>query len=145
MSSTSDPPCETADIAAPIILDFDHLRQQTLGDETLEADLLTLFSHQARSILEDLTAKDPDAITTPSRRAELLHLLCGSARAVGAWDVALHAQTLEGEARGNAATRHPAPGVPALAHAVQRVCETIDRTRAAASDPHPSRPAATRR
>lgn len=140
MPSTPHRPGETAGSAAPATLDLAHLRRQTLGDEALEADLLALFSQQARTILGELTAGDPDA----ARRGDLLHRLCGSAGAIGAWDVARLARALEGEARGASAAPHPpAAGMPALARAVERACEAIDRRGAAAPGPPP--PAATRR
>lgn len=131
MSSTPHRPGETAEAAATI--DLAHLRRQTLGDEALEADLLALFSHQARTILAQLAASGPDA----ARRADLLHLLRGSAGAIGAWDVARLAQALEREAGGaqelesaSAVPSQSATGLSALARAVQRACEAIDRREA---------------
>lgn len=124
-------PSGTADAAASMILDLGHLRRQTLGDDALEADLLALFARQARDIVAELMAGGAEV----PRRAELLHLLCGSARAIGAWEVGLHAQSLENEARGAATSPlHQRATLPALASAVQEACEAIDR-----------RPAATRR
>lgn len=146
MSSMPHRPGETAEAAAT--LDLAHLRRQTLGDEALEADLLALFSHQARTILAQLAASSPDA----ARRADLLHLLRGSAGAIGAWDVAGLAQALEGEARSpqglesaSAVPYHSAAGLSALARAVQRACEAIDRREASSLEAASPDAAATRR
>ena len=133
---------ETADVAASMILDLDHLRRQTCGDLDLEADLLALFSRQAQGIAMDLAATGAGA----PRRAELLHLLVGSARAIGAWEVALRAQELERESRGAAPLPQCAETtLLALAAAVQQVCDAIERRTELEPGSQPPAPVATRR
>jgi len=73
-------------------LDLNQLTAQTLGDRTLEHQLLALFRTQARHILESL--QDP-AITSPAVNADFVHLLRGSALAIGATRVAAMAAAYE--------------------------------------------------
>lgn len=128
MSSTTASSTKPVDAPDPMVLDIDHLRGQTLGDEPLEADLLTLFSQQALSIVRDLRANGQDAGAASPRLEGLLHLLCGSARTIGAWEVARHAQMMEEEVRGAATPPPPSTaGMLALASAVERACQAIER------------------
>lgn len=137
-------PNEPSHAALPAAIDLDHLRRQTLDDRALAAELLMLFARQARRILGDLAAlSDGDA---PRHRADLLHALCGSARAVGAWEVAQHAATFERQERVAALTTGGGVELPQLERSVARACEAIDRLLAALPDVHePLRPSATRR
>ena len=75
-------------------LDLVHLTRQTFGDKRLETELLRLFVRQAEQI-ERALEKGPER--GGQGDADLLHLLVGSARAVGATRVAALAG--EGEAR----------------------------------------------
>jgi HPt (histidine-containing phosphotransfer) domain-containing protein len=115
-------------------IDLVHLSRQTMGDKELEVELLSLFARQARAIVRDLSASSAAlSDTAPSRRApgDLLHTLCGSARAIGSWGVAAEAQTLEQDLR-----RQPTPApdssngqdarLSALCESVERACATID-------------------
>ncbi|BAM88609.1 hypothetical protein S58_26030 [Bradyrhizobium oligotrophicum S58] len=70
----------------PISLDL--LRRMTLGDSELEREVLAMFSSQAVRLLERLQVLPEDA-------ASVAHTLKGSARAVGALDVADAAEGLE--------------------------------------------------
>jgi HPt (histidine-containing phosphotransfer) domain-containing protein len=70
----------------PISLDL--LRRMTLGDDELEREVLAMFSTQAVHLLERLQVMPEDAAT-------VAHTLKGSARAVGALDVADAAEGLE--------------------------------------------------
>jgi HPt (histidine-containing phosphotransfer) domain-containing protein len=70
-------------------LDLVHLARQTLGDRALEREVLALFRIQAQSIYRQM-AEAPS-----SHRADLAHTLKGSARAVGAWQVAERAEACE--------------------------------------------------
>ena len=63
-------------------VDLAHLAKQTLGDRALEQEVLKLFVQQA------LTARDQIAEAAPSERLRIAHNLKGSARGVGAFDVA---------------------------------------------------------
>ncbi|GLH79611.1 histidine kinase [Bradyrhizobium sp. SSBR45G] len=70
----------------PISLDL--LRRMTLGDTALEREVLAMFSTQAVHLLERLQVLPEDA-------ASVAHTLKGSARAIGALDVADAAEGLE--------------------------------------------------
>ncbi|MGY4307407.1 HPt (histidine-containing phosphotransfer) domain-containing protein [Bradyrhizobium sp. USDA 4369] len=70
----------------PISLDL--LRRMTLGDADLEREVLGMFSSQAVRLLERLQVMPEDA-------AAVAHTLKGSARAIGALDVADAAEGLE--------------------------------------------------
>jgi len=71
-------------------IDLAHLSRQTLGDRTLEREVLELFRRQARILLFRF-----EAVTCPSERAQIAHTLKGSARGVGAGRVAYAADELE--------------------------------------------------
>lgn len=73
-------------------IDITHLRQMTLGERSLEREVLVLFADQARDQADRLATMPPDA-------AALAHTLKGSARAVGAFGVADAAQSLEAALR----------------------------------------------
>jgi HPt (histidine-containing phosphotransfer) domain-containing protein len=62
-------------------IDLEHLRRMTLGDPSLEREVLEMFSKQASRIVGTLAALPPDA-------GALAHTLKGSARAIGAFCVA---------------------------------------------------------
>lgn len=89
-----------ADRAAPVI-DLVHLARQTLGDNALERELLSLFSRQAGEFAARLAGLD--AATDARRRGELAHTLKGSARAVGAFGVGAAAEAYEEALRAGAA------------------------------------------
>ena len=74
-------------------LDLVHLARQTLGDRSLENELLTLFDRQAQHLLRQIEAGAGYA--DRRLRRDLAHTLKGSARAVGALRVAAQAQTYE--------------------------------------------------
>jgi HPt (histidine-containing phosphotransfer) domain-containing protein len=69
-------------------IDIAHLRRMTLGDASLEREVLAMFSAQAVSLVETLA-------TLPKDAGALTHTLKGSARAIGAFDVADAAVRLE--------------------------------------------------
>ena len=66
-------------------IDLVHLARQSLGDRALEMELLSLFERQAGQILTRLSAPAP---RDTGWRFDLAHTLTGSARAVGAFNVA---------------------------------------------------------
>jgi HPt (histidine-containing phosphotransfer) domain-containing protein len=83
-------------------LDRDHLTRMALGDRALEREVLQLFEVQASRLVDALATVPPDALA-------LAHTLKGSARAIGAFEVADRAAELEaalkkGEAPGRALT-----------------------------------------
>lgn len=70
-------------------VDLTHLRKQTGGDHALELEVLRMFA--ARSVADLSRLKQA---TADDRRA-IAHLIVGSARAIGAGDVARHAASVE--------------------------------------------------
>jgi HPt (histidine-containing phosphotransfer) domain-containing protein len=69
-------------------IDTEHLQRMTLGDASLEREVLAMFSGQAMRLMRELAAPSSD------RRA-LVHMLKGSARAIGAFRVGEAAEFLE--------------------------------------------------
>src|SRR5450631_1717063 len=74
-------------------IDIDHLQRMTLGDASLEREVLAMFSAQAASLMNTLASQPPEA-------ALLAHTLKGSARAIGAFAVADAAADLEAAIQG---------------------------------------------
>ena len=79
---------QAVEITAPI--DRGHLARYTLGDRELELEVLALFAGQAGKCLGEMAM-----VRTPKDWKETAHGLKGSARAVGAWDVANLAASAE--------------------------------------------------
>jgi HPt (histidine-containing phosphotransfer) domain-containing protein len=73
-------------------IDVEHLGRMTLGDASLEREVLAMFSAQAVRLIGQLAAVPPDA-------DGLAHTLKGSARAIGAFGVAEAAENLEATIR----------------------------------------------
>ena len=69
-------------------IDIEHLQRMTLGDASLEREVLAMFSAQAVSLIGSLAA-------LPADTGALAHTLKGSARAIGAFAVADAASDLE--------------------------------------------------
>jgi HPt (histidine-containing phosphotransfer) domain-containing protein len=69
-------------------IDIEHLARMTLGDSSLEREVLAMFSAQAVGLVATLAAMPADA-------GALAHMLKGSARAIGAFRVADAAEHLE--------------------------------------------------
>ena len=97
-------------------IDIEHLQRMTLGDASLEREVLAMFSAQAASLLVALATLPPDA-------GALAHTLKGSARAIGAIAVADAALDLE-TALGNGGD--PATALGALADAITEARTAID-------------------
>ena len=97
-------------------IDTGHLAQMTLGDTSLEREVLAMFSAQAAGLVGKLA-------TLPSDALALAHTLKGSARAIGAFAVADAAAVLEVAIR-NANDPHPA--LAELAGAVAEARAAID-------------------
>src|SRR5207247_5035419 len=72
---------------API--DLDHLSRMTLGERSLEREVLELFDRQAGMLLSRMQ------VTALPIAAASAHTLKGSARSIGAWRVANAAETVE--------------------------------------------------
>lgn len=69
-------------------IDLAHLRRMTLGDASLEREVLALFAAQSVGLMRELSGM-------PGNVGELAHKLQGSARAIGASRVADAAEWLE--------------------------------------------------
>ncbi len=69
-------------------IDIEHLQRMTLGDASLEREVLAMFSAQAVRLMQGITAPSSD-------RRPLVHTLKGSARAIGAFRVAEATELLE--------------------------------------------------
>ncbi|WP_295812258.1 Hpt domain-containing protein [uncultured Nitratireductor sp.] len=63
-------------------LDLEHLSRQTLGDETLALEILSMFRQQTEELGGRMHASDLQS------RREMAHALVGSARGVGAVELA---------------------------------------------------------
>ena len=81
---------EAADIAASHPIDLAHLGRYTLGDRALETEILGLLAAQLPITIGALR----DA-STDKQWGMAAHTLKGSARAVGAWELATLAQDAE--------------------------------------------------
>jgi HPt (histidine-containing phosphotransfer) domain-containing protein len=88
----------------------------TLGDATLEHEVLAMFSAQTASLIGALAALPADA-------GGLAHTLKGSARAIGAVAVADAAIRLEAALHGGG---DPAPALAGLTAAVAEARAAID-------------------
>ena len=82
------------DMTQTAVLDRNHLGHITLGDEALEREVLGLFHRQAAMLLGRMANQSPRAI------AAMAHTLTGSARGIGAWQVAAAAEAVERAAAG---------------------------------------------
>ena len=110
------------DGASACPIDLVHLARQTMGDNALEAELLALFDRQAAQIAEQLRLADSDAATIFG--PDLAHKLKGSARAIGAQEVASAAENYE----------HCASKGILRDSDTQRLIEAVARVRAALRD-----------
>ncbi len=70
-------------------IDCDHLRYMTLGDRSLEQEVLRLFDRQAELLVTRMRGADIEPL------AALAHVLKGSARGIGSFAVAEAAERLE--------------------------------------------------
>lgn len=98
-------------------IDLVHLSRMTLGDRTLEREVLQLFARQAATLLGEMRGAAPTAA------AALAHRLKGSAQGTGAWRVAAAAGAVE-----------QAAGRPALAHAMTTLASCVHEAQALIAD-----------
>jgi HPt (histidine-containing phosphotransfer) domain-containing protein len=75
--------------AAPPAIDMAHLSHMTLGERSLEIEVLRLFERQAELLLARMREVGPEGVAT------LAHTLSGSAKGIGAWRVAAAAEAAE--------------------------------------------------
>lgn len=73
-----------------MLIDLVHLSKYTLGDRDLECELLGLFRSQSGVYLKRL-----EAAASLTDWKEAAHSLKGSAKGIGAWAIADHAETAE--------------------------------------------------
>lgn len=111
--ATRPAPVETA-------IDLEHLARMTLGERSLEAEVLTLFDRQAAVLLARMRDCPPAAV------AAFAHTLKGSARGIGAWRVAEAATAVETNA-----IRADTGGA---AGAVARLAAAVDEAKAAIAE-----------
>jgi HPt (histidine-containing phosphotransfer) domain-containing protein len=97
-------------------IDTAHLERMTLGDVSLEREVLAMFAGQSAGLICALA-------TLPADAAMLVHTLKGSARAIGAVRVAEAAETLEAAMRDEADV---SDAFAALAHGVAEARAAID-------------------
>jgi HPt (histidine-containing phosphotransfer) domain-containing protein len=101
---------------APAI-DLAHLHRMTLGEPGLDREVRVLFERQADMLLERLHGAPPALIGASA------HTLKGSARGVGAWQVARAAQSVEISAT--------SPDVGHLNFAIARLQDAVKETKSA--------------
>jgi HPt (histidine-containing phosphotransfer) domain-containing protein len=101
-------------------LDLAHLARMTLGEASLETEVLRLFDRQAEILLAHMR----DA--TPAAAAAFAHTLKGSASGIGAWGVAAAAEAVETCAKRSTAT--------ATASAVARLVTAVAVVKAEIAD-----------
>ena len=96
-------------------IDIAHLKRMTLGDAGLEREVLAMFAGQAVGLIDTLAVLPADA-------AELAHTLNGSARGIGAFQVADAAEALEAAMRDGA---EPSEALAALQQAIAQARSAI--------------------
>jgi HPt (histidine-containing phosphotransfer) domain-containing protein len=111
LKETSSPPLAPGDEA----IDLDHLSRMTLGERSLEREVLALFVRQADILLQRMNAANPAVA------AAAAHTLKGSALGIGAWRVARAAEAAE------------RAGAVQLAGALDALRRAVDEAKAAIS------------
>src|SRR4051812_27608911 len=101
-------------------LDLVHLARMTLGDRSLEREVLQLFMQQSCMLVQRMQVVHNEAAVAP-----LAHALQGSAKGIGAWRVAARAEAVERVAPDEAAR---------LAAAVDRLAEAVLEARGIIED-----------
>jgi HPt (histidine-containing phosphotransfer) domain-containing protein len=97
-------------------IDIEHLGRMTLGDASLEQEVLAMFSAQSVGLIRSLAALPADA-------GALAHTLKGSARAIGAFRVADAAESVEALIRNG---DDPSEALAELKDAVAQARTAID-------------------
>ena len=96
-------------------IDLVHLARTTLGDRSLEREVLQLFDRQSTLLIARMRTAAPASVAT------LAHTLKGSARGIGAWRVARAAEAVE--SAGSA-------GTTAIGEALDQLTAASDEARA---------------
>jgi HPt (histidine-containing phosphotransfer) domain-containing protein len=115
VQTVSAPPL--APVERPI--DLEHLSRMTLGERSLEREVLQLFDRQASMLLTRMRTAKPPVIAASA------HTLKGSALGIGAFEVARAAQAVELAARGDAGE---------LPSRVQQLCGSVEAARNVITD-----------
>jgi HPt (histidine-containing phosphotransfer) domain-containing protein len=97
-------------------IDLVHLARTTLGDRSLEREVLQLFDRQSALLIARLRNAGPDGV------AMIAHTMKGSARGIGAWRVARAAEAVE------------LAGGTESGAALERLAATTDEARAVIAD-----------
>jgi HPt (histidine-containing phosphotransfer) domain-containing protein len=111
-----DPVAASSLAAVETPIDVTHLARMTLGDTSLEREVLQLFDRQAGILLARMQQ------VTPTAAAAYAHTLKGSSSGIGAFKVARAAEAVE-----NAATRNAEADVVV---AISRLGTAISEARA---------------
>lgn len=106
----------------PLLLDLVHLSCQTFGDAALEMDVLRLFVGQAES-----TSSALQCTSNGVERARLYHLIKGSARGVGAFELAELAQAGEDNAQCNETLAQALAGIARVMARVDELLGTSEQ------------------
>jgi HPt (histidine-containing phosphotransfer) domain-containing protein len=113
-SSTTQKALDTA-----LVLDWDHLNQQTYSDEDLARELLGMLKDQCLRLIPEILSSD-----TLSLQADSAHALKGAARGLGAWRMAALLDILEQELReGRQITQEDAQ---LLEETSRQICDIVD-------------------
>jgi HPt (histidine-containing phosphotransfer) domain-containing protein len=115
LAATLDWPRPSQSASGERPVDLVHLARMTLGERSLEREVLQLFDRQATLLIARMQA------TRAADVASLAHTLKGSARAIGAGSVARAAETVELMGTVNEAD---------LAHALATLGAAIEEARA---------------
>ena len=110
---------ESAAQASEVVLDRRHLSRMTLGNHSLEQEVLGLFDRQAELLL--LRMRKGGSLGDASAVSALAHALKGSASGIGAAEVARAAELTERAANGSAAE---------CSAAIDRLAEAVEKARA---------------
>jgi HPt (histidine-containing phosphotransfer) domain-containing protein len=106
---------------------MEHLAHMTLGERSLEIEVLRLFERQAELLLSRMGEVGPEGI------AALAHTLSGSAKGVGAWRVAAAAEAAEAAVKEHAPLDPPMAGLAASVaearHAIAGLLDIAARSR----------------
>jgi HPt (histidine-containing phosphotransfer) domain-containing protein len=104
-------------VMAEVVLDEEHLKRMTLGDQSLEREVLQVFIRQITLMLKRIARAEP------AQAAAAAHTLKGSASGLGAWRVANAAERLE---RAAAGLGDLSVAVAELEGATREVCGVIE-------------------
>jgi HPt (histidine-containing phosphotransfer) domain-containing protein len=113
----SGPPLAPSSSPSGVAIDLAHLARMTLGEKSLEAEVLGLFDRQAGLLLARMRKSPPSAV------GAFAHTLKGSALGIGAWQVADAAAVVEQAAKG-------APAAD-LADVLDRLADAIGQAQSA--------------